>query len=333
MPQHSSDFSFDLYPGLDRELNDIYRRNLEQGVASSEQVGNTALATTVNDALTKEAPEAQLSTDAYMWAFEEIDHSLDKGVLSSWRRYEDQLGMTVPTSYTDLLQAPHAKETIEHLYEAKQALEASGEVTPEGLNIGETMHLVLMPWQAIRDHVDTFSSWVKDLRTTQGITVDDYFNDDLLRKVEQETGGIYRDPEHPDQYMSAKRYLDLKIEKDGPWGLMLMQTSDDAGIDRLVQGSAADRSPNALTNNGNDHFTLAGQNVDGLGIFEWIALTFQKDPKTLSTRDVSWLLANRLDVNGDPYVPYGYWDGGQVRSYLCRAGYGDDDTRPRLAVM
>jgi hypothetical protein len=70
-----------------------------------------------------------------------------------------------------------------------------------------------------------------------------------------------------------------------------------------------------------------------MGIFEWIALTFQEDPTKLSTKDVSWLLANRLKINGVPRVPYGDWSGSLVWSGLGSPDNGDDSARPRLAVI
>jgi len=34
-------------------------------------------------------------------------------------------------------------------------------------------------------------------------------------------------------------------------------------------------------------FYVGEQAIYGLGIFEWLALTFQEDPRQLSTKDVS----------------------------------------------
>ena len=128
-------------------------------------------------------------------------------------------------------------------------------------------------------------------------------------------------------------YLNQRIKQDGDWGIILAQTSDEAGLERLVKGSPSDRTPDKLTDNGSTNFIVAGQKVDGMGIFEWIALTFQEDPTKLSTKDVSWLLANRLKINGVPQVPYGVWGGSRVKSDLVSPDYGRDDARPRLAVI
>lgn len=64
-----------------------------------------------------------------------------------------------------------------------------------------------------------------------------------------------------------------------------------------------------MANNGTGHFEVAGHAVDVMGIFEWLCLTLQEEPITLSTHDYSLMLANRTEVGGDSPVPRGYWLG------------------------
>lgn len=338
MTHDSADFSFDVYPGLDRELDAVYQRNLEQGLASGEVVAAVALQTTIDQELQHTVPPGyELETDEKHWVMEEFasrggEHT---GRLS-WVKYEAVGGFIAQTSYDDLVQTnPNINEKLSHLYRAREALKGSGEVTPEGKNIGEELHLITIPWQAMRDKLETFPDWVKAMRTEQGLASSiDYFDDQLLNLVTKETGSLYRDPRDPKTRMSAKRYLDLRIEQDGPWGVMLAQTSIQAGLERLVKGSPSDRTPNTLTNNGDENLMVAGQAVDAMGIFEWIALSLQENPTRLSSGDLSWLLANRIeDANGDARVPFGDWGGGRVGSRVYSAGNGNGIVRPRLAVI
>ena len=279
-----------------------------------------------------------LNPEVASWARVELDNNFADGALGSWDRYEAHLGQTVPRTLEELLQAsPNMSHVLEKLYTARQGLIASNEITPEDLNVGETMKLVLIPWKAIRDNLGRLPEWVKEMRDTQGVaTQDDYLNDDLLAALQNDTE-LYRNPVVPGMTtrtcISAQEYLDLQLTIDGEWGVMLMQTSDDAGLKRMVEGPAEERSPDATTNSGTEHFKVADHNVDAMGIFEWLSLTFQQDPTKLSSEDVSWLLANRFDVDGDPRVPGGRWGVDRVGSHLYWAGDTGDGVRPRLAVM
>ncbi len=279
-----------------------------------------------NQLLTPDGNGAEgLSGEVQSWASAELEDSL-----SAWGEYIGTLEIyNMPHTYTDVARDnPNFAQTVSRLYEAKQALVSINEVTPENLNLGETMHLALVPWQLMRDHLGDFDQWVKTLRTAQGVAQnDDYINDALLRAIKSDQP-LYRDAGQPTQMLTPSQYLDKKIAEDGPWGVMLMQTSKEAGIDR-IKG----QSPDQMTDNGTKHLELAGSNIDVMGVFEWLALTFQKDPKELSPTDAGWLLANRMTVDGDPRVPDGYWGVDQVRSGLNWADYQNDDMRVRLAVM
>ncbi len=268
-----------------------------------------------------------LSPEVASWATADLE-TIGTG-MHSWYQYHEQLGVAVPTSLTELAaNNPNLDQALTRLYEAKQALVTSGEVNPENLNIGETMHLVLVPWQEIRNHLADFDQWVKTLRTAQGAASrDDYINPSLLSVIQSDQS-LYRDPTSPFQRLSPSQYLDRKIAEDGPWGIILTQTSPQAGVDRLKG-----QSPDQLTENGTRHLEVAGQMVDSMGTFEWIALTLQEDPKQLSAQDYSWLLANRIDVDDRPRVPSGRWSVDRVRSGLAWADYTHDSVRPRLAVM
>ena len=279
-----------------------------------------------------------VSAEAASWARVELDNNFADGALGSWDRYSERLGQTVPRTAEELLQvSPDLANKFENLYRAKQDLVASNETTPKDLNVGETMKLVLMPWRTLKDNLHRLPKWVKELRDIQGLaTSNDFFNNDLLAALQNGTE-MYRNPAVPGMtsgsYISAEAYLDHKLTTDGDWGVILAQTSDHAGLKRLVEGPAEQRSPDALTNNGSEHFKVADHDVDRMGILEWLSLTFQEDPSKLSSADVSWFLANRFEVSGVPRVPFGNWRDGRVKSRLFWADNQYEDVRVRLAVM
>lgn len=329
------DFSFDLYPGLDADLDAAYERNVAAGLATPEEIATGGLAAAVQNTLGQSGNTlpGPSSHEALGWASDELSRAFH-----SWNKFDDLQTIKAPTSLSELADMePHNKlnETFQRLFEAREVLVASGETTPNGANIGETMHLVLIPWKGMLSalNTDVFPAWINEMREKQGVfSKNDFFNDALVDAIKTDKP-LYLNDAHPRHRMSAQDYLIRKIEQDGPWGVALVQTSDDAGLQRLVAGEPKDRTPDTLTNEGKNHFEVAGQAVDGLGIFEWLALTMQENPSELSSADYSWLLANHLDLNGGAHVPCGFSRGGQVWSYLRAAGNGGVGIRPRLAVM
>jgi hypothetical protein len=291
-----------------------------------------------NQLLTNGDGAEGLSPEVQSWASAELNNNFIDGALDSWQRYEAELGSTVPRNVDELLQTnPNLAPTLTRLHEAKQALIVSGEITPEGLNVGETMRLLVMPWQAISDNRANLGDWVNRMRAIQGIRTGDYINNDLLAIIVGDQP-LYRDAGNPSRLRTSSDYLARKIEQDGPWGVILTQISDQAGLKRIVESSDEQCSPDAMTNNGTGHFEVAGQAVDDMGIFEWLGLTLQEDPAKLSTQDYYWMLANRVEVSGAQRVPYGGgwcagWYGSQVKSDLSWANDQDGNVQVRLTVM
>ncbi len=172
-----------------------------------------------------------------------------------------------------------------------------------------------------------FGDWLKTMRDRQGITKN---NDVVIEQLITAIGSnqpLYRAVSQSSQLLTVEEYLESKIAEDGPWGVMLAQTSNLAGFRSIVG-----QSPDEMTVGGTRHLQLVGQHVDAMGIFEWLALTLQEDPRTLSSGDHSWLLANRLSLLSGLYVPDGCWTGGVVSSGLSQPRYIGADTRVRLAV-
>jgi hypothetical protein len=325
-----SDFSFDLYPGLDDQLEAALQRNIASGTADPALVATSGLAAAVGNTLSKPSPNSgeELSDEDMEWAAVQLFRASQ-----NWSTYP---GLAVPTTNGELLTDSH-KRTVERLHEAQKALDSSGEVTPAGVQIGETMRLTLVPWRAFRDHLGDLPSFIGDLRGIQGKASNtaDYINDDLLTAIQNGTK-MYRNPQKivgmqaaSERWISAEEYLNQRIAQDGDWGIMLAQVSDEAGWE-AVKG----QSPDQMTADGDGDLAVVRDEVGAMGIFEWLALTLQNDPTKLSSQDYSWLLANRFtDSNGVARVPYGDFSDGQVRSNRRWAYYQGDDVRPRLAVI
>lgn len=281
-------------------------------------VGPSAAKQLLNGSEAAVSPVA--SEEIGTWAERDLAEALD-----GWQPYTDML-TGVPRSVNQL-QHPNFGETVTRLFEAREALRQSGETTPEGTNVGDTMKLAVIPWQDILNNLQQFDTWVESLGSAQDVTDAYYIGP---RPLEAITGNqpFYRDPNDPTTLITASEYLREKIEKDGPWGIMLAQTSNDAGL-----ASRLGQSPNALTEDGEAHLEVAGYQVDAMGIFEWIALALQRDPSKLSSEDYSWFLANRSLAGGAPQVAYGYWRAGDVGAAFGGAGGDVSGARPRLAVM
>lgn len=270
-----------------------------------------------------------LTSEVKEWASSELDGR--DGVLRRWRRYGSALKVSIPRSVDELLQVqPNLAPTFMRLHYAKQELTRSREVTidgKKGKNVGETMHLAVLPWQAMSGNLYDFDEWVKAVRKIQGRGEPDYIEDHLLQAIQIDKR-LYCSPDNPMRLLTPSEYLKEKITYDGPWGIMLAQTSPQAGY----QGVSG-RCANELTNSGISHLELAGHYVDAMGTLEWVALTMQEDSYT-SWPSMSLLLANRHIYDSREHVAFGYVnpENLQVVSNLGMPDYRSD-AQPRLAVM
>jgi hypothetical protein len=329
-------FSFDVYPGLDADLQAAYARNQAQGVVSPESIATEGIASAVDNALQEQRSSMIGEPEALEWADGELSSVY---INSSWRRYGALLVIPPPADIRSMVEVqPSVAEKLQRFREARVGLMTTAGDTPEGQNVGETMHLTLVPWESFKANLHKLPEWINAVRGVQGkASEDDFFNSELMRQLLSDEK-IYRNPIAPHffatnntsapEWLSAREYLDQRIREDGPWGVILTQNSPEAGVKSMVG-----KSPDELTDEGRKRLEIAGYKVDGLGIFEWLALTFQQDPSELSPSDYTWMLANRLNVGGDPRVPVGDWGGDQVRSGLYDADYQSEDARPRLAVI
>ncbi len=285
MTNPSPDFTFDVYPGLDAELEAAFERNVIMGTAKAGDIAPAGLAAAVQNTL-QQTPNVLGNSEALEWAAEGLTAALEK-----WKKYEPEIGGSIPTLQDIILEYPEYQKSFEQLFEAKTALTASGLTTPEGLNIGETMNLVVVPYghfaMALKDA--RFMNSILKLREIQGIsTADEFMNDNIQQALNNDTP-FYRSPYAGtllgnnnvpyDRWIGAKTYLSQHLTVEGKWGVALMQTSDQAGLDSLVKGLSGERTPNSLTQDGSSDVIVANQKVDAMGIFEWLALTLQEDPR------------------------------------------------------
>ncbi len=229
-----------------------------------------------------QAAEVGLSPEVKNWANPALEKALER-----WSVYDAPL-IDAPASLQELVSGHKSyAETITRLFKAQEALRESGETNSYDENIGETMELILVPWQDFRDNLPNLKQWMDILRDEQGAHMYDKWSEDV-RDTLKNNGILYRNPQAPAASTTPKIYLDQKIDTDGPWGIMLAQTNTP-GIKGLEYSS-----PDQLTNSGRGNFQRAGHNVDGMGVFEWLSLTLQIDSREHEfDYGEAWLLANR----------------------------------------
>jgi hypothetical protein len=107
------------------------------------------------------------------WAQEEIGEISGTGALAHWSRYSDELGQKIPKNLEELLRdTPNMSGQLEKLFRARADLLASEEQTLDGQNIGEVMHLVLVPLRAFRDNLEDLQSWLREMRIATNLPPD-----------------------------------------------------------------------------------------------------------------------------------------------------------------
>jgi hypothetical protein len=329
-------FSFDVYPGVNAELDAAFARNRSQGTVSPEAVATEGIAAAVDSAIQEHASSQILDVEVPTWTKNELSAEV---IDRTWRHYGALLTIPPPRNVPSMVEVePRMAVKLQRLHEAKIGILTTAGDTPEGQKVGDTMHLTLVPWYDFKANLDKLPDWIEAMRGVQNkATGADFINEELVKQI-QDGEKIYRNPIAPHffstnntsapEWLSAREYLDQRIAEDGAWGVVLTQTSPEAGVKSLVG-----KSPDELTDEGRKRLEIAGYKVDGLGIFEWLAMTFQHDPSTLSPSDYTWMLANRLDVGGGSRVPVGDWSDGQVGSSLGFADVRAENARPRLAVI
>ncbi|HYH35965.1 MAG TPA: hypothetical protein VD706_00520 [Candidatus Saccharimonadales bacterium] len=263
--------------------------------------------------LLQPSPSTAIGADAEGWIRTELEGTNGGGALSRWRKLEGLLDAAVPADTDSFLEqgGMYLEAKLGKLARAKQALTESGEKTPSGRNVGETMHLVLIPWHVYKmkleaAHTDdawsriSFERWMYSLVQQRkdmdyGIEVDHASNrpnGSGMHTAFEQDYAIYRNPENPSEHLSFTNYLTGRMFEDGPWGIMLAQT----GKNGVYVPPDGPRNADNYTAQGKENFQVAGYNVDALGILEWLSLVCQARKGAINSGpndEYSLLLANR----------------------------------------
>lgn len=217
-----------------------------------------------------------------------LQQSLDR-----WKEYEKLLGGPIPT-VTDILSDEKAAATLSHLHTTHKALVASGSLVDkdngeEPTLLASELQLVALPWKAFRRYADTPRQLIKDIHEVhQG-----YFDQATL-----EYGARTRVVNNSDQYLefdlsefryhqpgtspntqeSISSYIDRKIEKEGPWGFMLIQKGEH--YTELRQFPITNRFDASFSGTEQRRFWAGETRIagDSLGILEWSALLAGRTP-------------------------------------------------------
>ena len=137
------EFSFDTFPGLDAELDAAYAQP-----DMDDRLGVPGLAGAVTNVLGQHT-EKQVDQNE-VEGLPRANHELEMAFLH-WEKYNNRLLPAMPRSLDQLREShTNLNQTLAHLLRAREDLNASGELTPDGQKLGYSMHLVLMPWQAIQ---------------------------------------------------------------------------------------------------------------------------------------------------------------------------------------
>lgn len=295
-----------------------------------------------------EQSEITLSPEVANWAGPELERAL-----SGWERYNLP---GLPASATEVMEAERGKEALTYLYQARKAIIDSDympSATGDKEAAADTMHLVLVPWQLMKDNVDRLDSWGSDLREIEGVaTESDFYR--MPRDYEYKDGSLlYHNPavlsaergSETAELLSLERYLEDRIAENGPWGVILAQFHDvlgAAGVDSKLHISSED-----IMNKDRSPYEISGYRVDGMGIIEWLSMTAQRGLwELLRDRNDSYLPANYvLDSDGEPRMLYGTLidDDMRVRVYVTLMYPNPAEprpaeprlvhSRPRLAVV
>jgi hypothetical protein len=268
-PRHGEEFSVPMH--VIKEIGSVAGDNskassLINAPASSEKAGGV-----------------EQDKDIEAWALQNIGEAIGKwngAVEFQGTPHWTFRGAPVPTDLKSLeADCPDFKKTFSSLCEAKKKLLEFGGKTPSGLNIGETMDFVLLPWRFFSYEMSNWGlednpSLYYTLIELQGFND---FNTEIFENLRKDNIR-YRSSSTPEEY------LEEKIARDGNWGIMLMQTSADPGLDPV------DEPAYPATLQKSRDLRFLGHNISNLGFFEAIAYSLQE--KRAIQHDEAWLPAN-----------------------------------------
>lgn len=181
-------------------------------------------------------------------------------------------------------------ETVRRLCFIKEKLLAFGETsegkTPDGTNVGETMEPLLVPWeffatnQASSEGIAPPLAQLREHVSGRGNKVRKHYLDyPFFMSYDRKTRGHY---EHTPN-KKPQDYPAIMSKKVGWWGIMLAQLGKDSGVVAFEDKEPAELTHTYLKRGITTHdikldyspAAVADIPVDGMGVYEWTALTLQ----------------------------------------------------------
>lgn len=233
------------------------------------------------------AIKGRLSPEVALWAHQELTAAQE-----SWDAYGEE-GKRASQSF---LSGPNSLAKLGYFYEAHARIAGATAYnfegiedalrTPKGTHIAETMHLVYVPWKQLLDTLTGDGPipdrWLMQMRAEQGYTNQEYGYGVLMDQLR--AGSIaYRAPvrhelDDVSGWINAEGYLRKRIEEDGEWGVVLAQTTADAGVtgpDWQTSFEQPSGEPLRMSKVAGElrGMAVGGADVSGLGVFEMTAIT------------------------------------------------------------
>lgn len=239
--------------------------------------------------------------------------------IESWRKYGGVDGLRLPRDIEQLSRFNRDFDgLIEKLTAVKLEMIKFGRtqegMMPDGTNIGETLHPVLIPWEFFAHHAGsgTLPKALKLLREKQSI--EEHVLDYPFMIGRENLAGDKDVTYFP---QSSLTYLRKKIGDDGWWGIFLIQSQEP--YKPLADGLMPETKIKKIKNYRGDwernepdvkFRRMNGYDIDMLGLYEWLALTLQEEPESFKG-DLTLLTSNivlRASHGEDILVAYGGWD-------------------------
>lgn len=227
------------------------------------------------------------------WTRTEINRRLRK-----WRSYPQKMIGAVPPTFEDFAAGHQSfEETAHRLYATRELLRADRLTTvvdhsgpwPTEEAFSDGMKLQLMPWQTLKHNMPFMIWWFHEMLHYQKWWKGDHY---VARSLSEHL-------RQPDTYLDSAAqtsysfgdYLDMKLEQEGPWGMMLVNTGQ---APTPINNPERDEQDALLAQDPYASLTYRGINIDAMGVFEWMAMNLQTHPQHIARQDRSELLANRI---------------------------------------
>ncbi len=302
----------------------------EVSIRAREDLGDPTVEESIEELAQSDEPPA-----TYEVTRESIIQGIEHAV-ESWKQYIDTPGLRLPRDPEHFKRFLRDYEgTVDQLTRIKLDMIDFGKTTEGrtigGHNIGRSLSPLLVPWEFFKNHVEgTTTSAIRYMRSMQGI--EEHALDDPAFFDRNAINYSYRAPYSYGSGYDADRgkYLEDRFASDGWWGIILAQTGSTAGQSRR-------KPPSELIENRT--YRLEGYRADSFGIFEWLALTLQEDPRTFDgPRNLMMGNYTKYHWDGEEHMgsPYSVWDKKDKRFaygwFRDDYDYKPDDYVARIAI-